>query len=148
MDKIEVSLNLGAVAPVLDFLQPVLKTLESETAFAPEMAEADRDLAGVWRDGLIHSQMEDCRRLMSLFNAEFLESGRIQIDREGADPILRAAAALRLKLRETALKALSDETLQLDDLDVSTLSDQEHLGFAAYRFLVRLQEVIIQHLVE
>ena len=58
MKRIEVSLNVGMIAPLLDFLQPVLQALKHETALAPEMAEADRDLAGLWREGLIHTQVD------------------------------------------------------------------------------------------
>ncbi|RME70492.1 MAG: hypothetical protein D6781_06175 [Verrucomicrobia bacterium] len=146
MNRIEVTLNLSVVAPLLDFIQPILRTLEAETAFGPGMEEADRELEHVWREGLIHTQVDDCAKLMALFDAEFFESGRVVLEPEHADAILRAAAAIRLKLRETALKDMSDATLEAGDVELSDLSEEERTGFAAYLFLATLQEIIIQHM--
>jgi hypothetical protein len=146
MNRIEVNLDVAQVAPVLDSIKPVLAALESETAFAPEMAEADRELEGVWRAGLIHTQVEDCRKLMGLFGAEFFNSGRIELTEENADPVLRATSAIRLKLRATVLKKLGDEALQNEAFEEAALTDREKIGCCAYLFLERLQEVVVKHL--
>lgn len=146
MKRIEVSLNLGVVAPLLDFIKPVLKTLETETAFAPDMAEADREFAGLWREGLIHTQVEDCAKLMSLFDGEFFNTGRVELTEENADGVLRAASAVRLKLRESPLKAMTDSAIEGGDVDPASLTETERQGFAAYLFLATLQEIIIKHL--
>lgn len=146
MRSIEVTLNVGVVAPLLDFIKPVLGRLETETAFAADMAQADRELENVWRDGLIHTQVSDCRTLVGLFGREFLDSGRIELNEENADPVLRAAAAIRLKLRQTALKNLADEVLSTEKIDVDAITRDEKLGFEAFLFLERIQEVILRHL--
>jgi hypothetical protein len=148
MKRIEVSLNLEAVAPLLDFIKPVLATLEHETAFATEMAEADREFEGLWRAGLIHTQAEDCQRLMGLFDGSFFEKGRIVLDAENADPVLRAASAIRLKLRETELKTVSDAAIEGGVVSFDALPERERMGFAAYLFLATLQEIIIKHVVD
>ncbi|MBE2216137.1 MAG: hypothetical protein IAE82_19845 [Opitutaceae bacterium] len=146
MRSIEVTLNVGVVAPLLDFIKPVLGRLETETAFAADMAQADRELENVWRDGLIHTQVSDCRTLVGLFGREFLDSGKIELNEENADPVLRAAAAIRLKLRQTALKNLADEVLSTEKIDVDAITRDEKLGFEAFLFLERIQEVILRHL--
>ena len=146
MKHIEVSLNLDVVAPLLDFIKPIVARLEHETAFAPDMAEADRELAGVWREGLIHTQVEDCRLFMGLFGSEFFESGRIVLTTENADGILRAASAIRLKLRETALVDFTDAALEGGEVEFEKLGESERHGFAAYLFLATLQEIVIKHL--
>jgi hypothetical protein len=146
MKRIEVSLNVGVVAPLLDFIKPLLRTLESETAFGPDMAQADRDLEGLWREGLIQTQIEDCRRFLGLFGADFCNSGKIELTAEDADPVLRAAAAVRLKLRSSALKNLPDAALAEEKVDLAALSEGERRGFAAYIFLATLQEIVIKHL--
>jgi len=146
MKQIEVRLNLEVVAPLLDFIKPVIKDLEHETAFAPEMAEADRDLEGLWREGLIHTQTEDCRLLLGLFGAEFVETGRVVFQQDNSDAVLRAASAIRLKLRESALASLSDAAIEGGEIELENLSEPERLGFAAYLFLATLQEIIIKHL--
>jgi len=146
MKRIDVSLNVGVVAPLLDFLKPVLKSLESETAFPPQMAEADRELAGLWREGLIHTQVEDCHRLLGLFDATFLNTGQIVLTEENADAILRATAAVRLKLRTGALAAVSDGDLQNRSINLGALTDSERSGYAAMRLMEEIQDIVLQHL--
>lgn len=146
MRSIEVTLNVGVVAPLLDFIQPVLARLEQETAFAADMAQADSELESVWRGGLIQTQVSDCKVLVGLFGREFLDSGRIELHDDNADPVLRAASAIRLKLRETALRNMADETLAGDGVNPDALTRDERLGFEAYLFLARIQEVILKHL--
>lgn len=146
MRSIEVTLNVGVVAPLLDFIQPVVSRLESETAFAADMAQADRELENVWRDGLIHTQVSDCKCLVGLFGREFLDSGRIELNEENADAVLRASAAVRLKLRQTALRNIADEALATEKVNPEAITRDERLGFEAFLFLERIQEVIIKHL--
>lgn len=146
MKQIEVNLNLSVVAPLLDFIKPILETLERETAFAPGMEEADRELESVWREGLIHTQMQDCETLMDLFDGEFFDSGRIELNSKNGDAILRAASAIRLKVRGTALADMSDELIESGEVELSKLSENERVGFAAYLFLATLQEIVIRHL--
>jgi hypothetical protein len=146
MKRIEISLVAGVVAPLLDFIKPVLKTLETETAFGPDMAQADRDLEGLWREGLIQTQIADCRRFLGLFGADFCNSGKIEIAEEDADPVLRAAAAVRLKLRGSVLRNLSDAALAEEKIDLAALAEDERRGFGAYIFLATLQEIVIKHL--
>jgi hypothetical protein len=146
MRSIEVTLNVGAVAPLLDFIKPIVARLETETAFAADMEEADRELESVWRDGLIHTQMSDCKCFVGLFDREFLDSGRIELNDDNADPVLRAAAAIRLKLRQSALKNIGDEVLASEDFNPDAVTKEERLGFEAFLFLERIQEVILKHL--
>ena len=47
MKRIEVSLNVGMIAPLLDFLQPVVQALHHETAFAPEEAMVIADASAL-----------------------------------------------------------------------------------------------------
>ena len=146
MRSIEVTLNVDVVAPLLDFIQPVLRLLESEPAFAADMAQADCELESVWRDGLIQTQVADCKCLVGLFGREFLDSGRIELNDGNADAVLRAAAAIRLKLRQTALRHIGDDTLTTERIDPEAITREERLGFEAFIFLERIQEVIIKHL--
>ena len=65
-----------------------------------------------------------------------------------AEVILRACAAVRLRLREHALKTVGDEALETGELEISRLPRETNLAFSCYVFLATLQEVIIQHLDE
>lgn len=146
MKRIDVSLNVGVIAPLLDFLKPLLRTLETETAFAPEMAEADRDLAGLWREGLIQRQADDCRRFLALFDARFLNSGQIALTEQNADAILRATSAVRIKLRNEVLRGMAEGDLRNRSVNLGVLSEEERNGYAALRLMDELQDIILTHL--
>jgi hypothetical protein len=145
MKRIDVSLNVAGVVRLLDFLRPVLKALETEVAFAPQMAEADRELAGVWREGLIHTQVEDCRRFLALFDAAFLNTGAVAITTENADAVLRATSAIRIKVRTGILARITDAQLHEGASDGVGLTDAEKSGMAVLRLMQQLQDVARQH---
>ena len=148
MKRIEVTLNVSVVAPLLDLIRSVADRLKTETAFAPDMPEKDVDLEGLWREGLIHTQVEDCAKLMGMFDSEFLDTGKIAFTRENADPILRASSAVRLKLRAGVLGGLADEMLEEGAIDIEALTRDQQNGFRAYLFMATVQEIIIKHLGE
>ena len=146
MKAIELRLNRDVVGPLLAFIAPVLKQLEHEAALALPLAEEDDELAEIWCHGLIHTQVEDCRCLMGLFDGEFRDSGRVLVDLELADQILRASSAIRLKVREIFLTHIPDSALEGADFDFAALPEPDRTGFEAYLFFATLQEVIIRHL--
>ncbi len=146
MKRVDVSLNVGVIAPLLDFLKPMLRELEHETAFAPEMAQADRELAGLWREGLIHTQVDDCRSFLALFGSEFLNSGQIGLTEENADAVLRATSAVRIKLRTDVLKAVPEGDVRSRTINLGVLSEGERSGYAALRLMDEIQDIILTHL--
>jgi len=143
---IEINMNREVVLPLLEFIEPVLKTLGHETAFSIPVVEDDDELAEIWRDGLLHTQADDCRTLMGLFDDRFRRSGTVRIELDQADRILRASSAIRLKIRETSLVHLTDSALEEADFDPAGLSDPDRAGMAAYLLFATLQELIIRHL--
>jgi len=145
MKRIEVSLNLAVVAPLLDFIKPIVETLAAETVLTANLGEEDHELQELWHDGLIQDQVTDCEHLMQLFDPEFVESGRVALTSENAEHVLRAASAIRLKLRETAMDGITDADLEAGDIEPESLNETERLGFASYLFLATLQEIILKH---
>lgn len=145
MKRIEVNLNVEAVAPLLEFIKPILESLASEPVQATDLGEEDRELQELWHDGMIQNQVTDCEHLTRLFDRKFFKSGRIVLTSQNADHVLRAASAIRLKLRTTAMEGIADSALETGDIDPDSLSEPERLGFASYLFLATLQEIIIKH---
>ncbi len=146
MSRIELRLKLELVAPLLDFIKPVLDLLETEAALALPVIDDDDELEDIWRDGLINTQIEDRGFLMDLFGAPFLETGHLNVDLDDADRILRAASAIRLKVREKFLGDLSDAALEGGEFDYASLKESERKGFEVYLFFASFQEIIIRHL--
>jgi len=148
MNAIELKLNQAVVAPLLDFIAPVLKRLEHEAAIALPLAEEDEELAEIWCHGLIHTQIDDCRHLMGIFGDDFRDSGLVVIDIAEVDRVLRAASAIRLKVREVLLTHIPDSALEGADFDFESLPEPDKTGFEIYLFFATFQEVIIRHLDE
>jgi len=84
--------------------------------------------------------------LLALFNDEFFAEGVIAFDEANAEPIVRACAALRLRLRSHPLAKLGDEPLESGSVDLAGLEEPVRKAFLCYLFLATIQELIIQHL--
>jgi hypothetical protein len=145
MKRIEVSLSLAAVEPLLDYVEPLLRGLDAQPALDFQQVDSDEDMTEMWRAELLHGQVSDCGILREVFGSDFRESGKIEIDEENADAILRAAAAVRLRLRDTGLKRVTDEDLESGDVDFDRLGESEKLAFASYLFFATIQELVIKH---
>jgi hypothetical protein len=146
MKKIEVKLSLPVVAPLLDVIKSAVDDLRGSLAAPSSERNVDEDLREVWVDELLASQSGDCRTLLGLFDREFFSTGVIAFDETNAEPIVRACAAVRLRLRENGLKALEDESLESGSIELEALPEPEKKAFMCYLFLATIQELIIQHL--
>ena len=146
MKRVEVKLNLDAVAPLLDVMKSAADSLEPRLAVEPHVPEHDADFAETWRSELLEGQKSDLATLMGLFDSEFFTNGVIALDSTNCEPILRACSAIRLRLREEHLQELDDGNLESGEVPLDDLPEEQRRAFAAYVFLATLQEVIVQHL--
>lgn len=148
MKRVEVRLSISAVAPLLDLMKTVADELRENVAVEVTLTSVDADLASVWREELLASQREDCDRLFSLFDQEFFTEGVIGLDRENAESVLRASAALRLRFRGTRLVRVSDDALEALEADsnLGDLDEEEKKAFACFVFLDELQKIILKYL--
>jgi len=101
-----------------------------------------------WVDELLSTQNEEVRMLLALFDDDFFSEGVVAFDENNAEVIVRACAAVRLKLREKYLKPMGDEALESGDVDLMSLDEGLRKAFMCYLFLATIQELIIQHLDE
>lgn len=140
-------LNVEAVKPLLDHIKPLIESLHNRLA-APGSPPEDEDevMEGFWRQDLLISQQQDVSLLVNMFDEQFLETGRAMLDLNKSDQILRACAALRLKLRECSLKDVSESALESGDIDFESFGFEERIGYGAYMLFASLQEMIIAQL--
>lgn len=146
MKRIEVKLALPVVAPLLDVIKELADNLSRNLAAPLALKDLDEEFQAAWRDELLSTQNEEVRTLLSLFDDEFFSDGVVAFDENNAEIIVRACAAVRLRLREKYLKPLGDEALESGDLDLMTLDEPLRRAFMCYLFLATIQELIIQHL--
>ncbi len=146
--RIEVKLALPVVAPLLDVIKELADSLRKHLAAPPDLGDLDPDFRDAWVGELLSAQADDVHMLLALFDDEFFREGVVAFDEDNAEIIVRACAAVRLRLRERDLKPLGDETLETGDVDLATLDEPLRKAFMCYLFLATVQELIIQHLDE
>ncbi len=146
MKRIEVRLALPVVAPLLDVIKEVADDLRENLAAPPDLADLESEFRDAWVAELLGGQNREVEALLALFDEEFFSEGIVAFDSDNAETIVRAAAAVRLQLRERHLKPLGDELLEGGDINVMTLEEKPRKAFMCYLFLATIQELIIQHL--
>lgn len=146
MKRIEVKLSLPVVAPLLDVIKQLAGGLGQKLAAPQELGDIDTEFRDAWVGELVQSQTADVAVLLALFDGEFFSEGVVAFDEANAEPIVRACAAVRLRLREVYLKGLGDDTLEGGDVELEELSEVVRKAFMCYLFLATVQELIIQHL--
>jgi len=146
MKRIEVKLSLDVVAPLLDVIKGVAGDLNGNLAAPLAMPDLDPEFGATWAAELQAGQTSDVEVLLALFDGNFFSEGVIALDESNAEPVVRACAAVRLRLREKHLKTFGDETLETSDVDITQLEESVRKAFMCYLFLATLQELIIQHL--
>jgi hypothetical protein len=146
MKRVEVKLNLEAVAPLLDVIKDAADDLRPTLAVRPRIPDHDADFSGEWQRELLEGQNSDIGMFLALFGNEFFVTGVVPLDPTNSEAILRACSAVRLRLREKHLRPLGDEALESNDVPLDDMTETERKAFAAYVFLATLQELIVQHL--
>lgn len=146
MKRIEVKLSLTVVAPLLDLIKASSDVLEAQIAAPLTLEDIDADFRAEWKQELLDGQHEEMQALLGLFNTDFFINGVVAFDEENAEVIVRACAALRLRLRRHDLKNIQDEILESGSIDLEHLTESLQKPYMCYVFLGTIQELIIQHL--
>lgn len=146
MKRIEVKLSLPVVAPLLDVVRELSAALRQTLAAPLGLTDLETEFRDAWATELLLAQNEDVKRLLALFDEDFFSEGVVAFDADNAESIVRACAAVRLHLRETALKPMGDETLETGEINLEDLAEPVRRAFLCYLFLATVQELIIQHL--
>jgi len=146
MKRIEVRLSLPVVAPLLDVIKATGDSLNAELAAPNTLAEIEPELRQGWHDELVQAQNSEVAQLLALFDNEFFSSGVIAFDGDNAEPVVRACAAVRLRLRQRFLAGLDEDLLESGDIELEGLPEPSRKAFMCYLFLATIQELIIQHL--
>jgi len=146
MQRIDVKLNLDAVAPLLDVMKAAADDLGQRLALDITMPADDHDFKAGWESELLTGQTGDIQVLLGMFDRDFFTTGTISFDPTNCEPNLRACSALRLRVREVHLKLLGDDSLESGEVPLAEMTEEQRKAFAAYVFLATLQELLVQHL--
>ena len=146
MSPIEIRLDPKLVSSLLDTIQPVLDQLREELASPALLPEDDEMMESFWKSDLLESQRQEIDLVANLFGDEFLDTGRVVIEVEDMDRILRSCSAIRLRLRDTNLAGLDDEQLEQGNLSEVEWDQELQLSYAAYALFASLQEIIVSQM--
>ncbi len=146
MKRIEVKLSLPVVAPLLDVIRELGDGLRKSLAAPLALTDLDEEFRDAWVRELLVAQVGDVEVLLALFDGEFFAEGVVAFDEENAEMIVRACAAVRLRVREHLLLPMGDEALETGEVDMMKLAEPVRKAFMCYLFLATVQELIIQHL--
>jgi hypothetical protein len=146
MKRIEVKLAVHVVAPLLDVIKGMADSLRHELASPYTPGGLDEEFDTAWSGELLAAQTVDLQVLLALFNEAFFADGVIAFDEDNAEQIVRATAAVRLRLRTQHLGPLGDETLETGNVELERLDEPLRKAFMCYLFLATIQELIIQHM--
>jgi len=146
--RLELKLPAPVVGPLLEYLLPLAReTGDAALAYEPNLDAIEEDFRADWRADIAGQSQDDQMRFAAIFDTdEFRSEGVADFAPEDCEPLLRAAAALRLKLRTRKLGALADSALEAGEIDFARLNKDERLAISAYMLLASLQEIVIRHL--
>lgn len=146
MKRIEVRLSVSVVAPLLDVIREMTESLSDNLAVPLGLKDLDEDMRDTWVGELQREQNADLEFLLGLFDEEFFRDGAIQLDEDNADRVIRACAAVRLRLRSERLPDIDESLIESGDVAMNELPETLRPSFLCYLFLATMQELIIQHL--
>ena len=146
MKRIEVRLSVTVVAPLLDVIREMVDSLSDNLAVPLKIDDLDEVMSEAWVSERQSAQNADLELLLGMFDEEFFREGAIQLDEDNADRVIRACAAVRLRLRSERLADLDESMLESGDVAMNELPESSRNVFLCYLFLATMQELIIQHL--
>ena len=146
MKQVEIRLNIGAVAPLLDVIKTAADDLRDTLAIRATFPEDDAEFNETWTQDLMAGQNSDVRELLALFDSDFFTDGAIAIDSNNCDSLLRGCSALRIRILMRWLQNVPADIIEDEDAPISAIPLEIRLPFAAYTFLDQIQKIILEHL--
>ena len=146
---IEFSLQVDAriVEAVLPELGKVFSSSQRESTFSFVCPNPlDDDLVEAWESGLAEEARGDRVAVARLLKNPKFASGRVEVDDDDAEDLLRGLTELRLTLRSTSLSEVSDQELESGGLDLEGSDSSLKMGFFAYLVIAEVQERLIEFL--
>lgn len=146
MKRVEIKLNISAVAPLLDIIKQAADDLRGNLAIRATFPEHDEEFNETWTAELLAGQNSDVRELLGLFGSEFFSEGGIAIDSRNSDSLLRGCSALRIQILTHWLHGIPTDLIEEEDVPPEAIPDEMRVPFAAYTFLDQIQKIILEHL--
>ncbi|GHC07250.1 hypothetical protein [Cerasicoccus arenae] len=146
MPKLSIQISPHFLQALMDVVEPIEQRLHLQVAISLDSVPDDDELLlEAWRDSLLEQLREDGEYLIHLLRKMLSEESLTLTDEE-AESTLRAASAIRLKIREVFLSRFSEEALERDQVDMARLGPEERKPYLCFMFLARFQEALVAQL--
>ncbi|HOO93419.1 MAG TPA: hypothetical protein PKX94_08120 [Opitutales bacterium] len=131
------------------FVEPLRKMDEMTASLAQSkvlIPEGDALMRQLWIEHLRSSLAADMEVFWTLIGDQRFGNEPLVLSPAEAESVLRAAASLRMRIREAFLSDVDDGVLEKGMLDVQSLPPDLQKVYVSYIFLGSLQELLISHL--
>lgn len=143
MSQVNLNIDPKLLPHIIRFVKEVALKLRDNLAISPNIQSEDPEFSSIYLFDLQEVLQKDCEHLLFVLEDTRLGNQSIPIEHELADPTLRAASAVRMRIRNEHLSAISDNDLESGNLSFDTLNHNLQLAYACYLFLAALQESLI-----
>lgn len=131
------------------FVEPLRKMHEMTASLAHSkvlIPEGDALMRQLWIEQLKSTLAADMEVFWTLIGDQRFGNEPLVLSPAEAESVLRAAASLRMRIREAFLSDVEDGVLEKGMLDVQSLPPDLQKAYVSYIFLGSLQELLISHL--
>ena len=133
---------IQAVLPELEKFFALSIEGEDYSGLLPEID--DPDFIEAWIDGLKQEAKKDRNALAKLLKSPRLKYGRVEVEEDDIDDILRGLTEIRFTIRKTSLADVNDEELENGMPTFSSNNPKVQIGYFAYLLMAEVQERLIQ----
>ena len=121
--------------------------MESSTPSFPYLNEDDTDLLEAWKSSLREDMSRDRQSLAQLLTDAKFKHGFVEVLDENAEFVIRAITEIRLFIRESYLKPISDSELESGDFSLEEKPGEVQSYYLSYIVLAEVQEGIVAQMI-
>ena len=135
---------IQAVLPEIGKLFALSSKVEDYSDLFPELD--DPELKDAWIEGLKDEAKWDRNALARLLKSARLPYGRVEVQDDDVDDLLRGLTEIRFTIRKTSLKEVTDEELEEGMSSLSSTKPEVRIGYFSYLLMAEIQERLIEEI--
>lgn len=135
---------IQAVLPEIGKLFALSSKVEDFSDLFPDLD--DPELKEAWIEGLMEEAKVDRTALARLLKSPRLPYGRVEVQDDDVDDLLRGLTEIRFTIRKTSLKEVTDEEIETGMSSLSSTKPEVRIGYFAYLLIAEIQERLIEEI--
>ena len=135
---------IQAILPEMGKLFALSAKVEEFSDLFPDLD--DPELKESWVDGLKEEAKGDRNALARLLKSPRLPYGRVEVEEDDVDDLLRGLTEIRFTIRKTSLKSVADEELESGMPSLTSSKPEVRIGHFSYLLMAEIQERLIEEI--